>query len=212
MRFLLFILAISFSLPPHFLAAPLNASKSNERTTNEGYVFNNVYNSGLSTSQAQEILKLLKAVEQKMNEIDRKGPSKVSCPPGWKLFNGSCFIAFIKPTATWNEARYVCRSLGGDLAKITSAAENTFVYGLISGDLASLSPQWVYFGLKKGGDGNFYWVDGSSLTLSFWDKGEPDGSGNCGIFLGGAKAPAKWHDSGSCGTKGGYICEMASLN
>ena len=76
MRFLLFIVAISFSLLPHFLAAPLNASKGNERTTNEGYVFNNVYNSGLSTSQAQEILKLLKAVEQKMNEIERKGPSK----------------------------------------------------------------------------------------------------------------------------------------
>ena len=76
MRFLLFILAICFSLPLHFSAAPLNASKGNERTTNEGYVFNNVYNSGLSTSQAQEILKLLKAVEQKMNEIVRKAPSK----------------------------------------------------------------------------------------------------------------------------------------
>ena len=57
------------------------------------------------------------------------------CPPGWKLFNGSCFVAFIKPTATWDEARHVCRLLGGDLAKITSAAENTFAYGLISGKL-----------------------------------------------------------------------------
>jgi len=76
MPFLLFIIAICFSLPPHFLAAPLNALKDNERTTNEGYVFNNVYNSGLSSSQAQEILKLLKTVEQKLNEVDFKGPSK----------------------------------------------------------------------------------------------------------------------------------------
>jgi len=76
MRFLLFILAICFSLPPHFLAAPLNTLKGNERTTNEGYVFNNVYNSGLSTLQAQEILTLLKAVEHKLKEVDWKGPSK----------------------------------------------------------------------------------------------------------------------------------------
>jgi len=76
MPFLLFILAICFPLPQHFLAAPLNASKGNERTINEGYVFNNVYNSGLSTSQAREILKRLKAVEQKLNEVDWKSPSK----------------------------------------------------------------------------------------------------------------------------------------
>ena len=83
---------------------------------------------------------------------------------------------------------------------------------LYIGDITSLSSGYIYIGLKKGGDGNFYWVDGSSLTIPFWDKSEPDGSGNCGIFWKGARAPAKWHDSGSCDTKGGYICEMASLN
>ena len=64
--------------------------------------------------------------------------SNVRCPPDWKLFNGSCFVAFIKPTATWDEARHACRSLGGDLAKITSAAENTFAYGLISGKVPNV--------------------------------------------------------------------------
>jgi len=73
MRFpVIFILVLCFSPPQDLLAAPLNLSKGNEHTTNESYVFNNVYNSGLSTSQAQEILKLLKAVDQKLN----KGPSK----------------------------------------------------------------------------------------------------------------------------------------
>ena len=70
-------LLICFSLPQDLLVAPLNASKGNERTAaNEGYAFNNVYNSGLSTSQTQEILKRLKAVEQKLNKVDWKGPSK----------------------------------------------------------------------------------------------------------------------------------------
>ena len=75
-RLLLFVLVICFSLPPDLLAASLNNPKNNERTTNEGYVFNNVYNSGLSTSHAQENLKWLKAVEQKLNEVHWKGPSK----------------------------------------------------------------------------------------------------------------------------------------
>ena len=49
------------------------------------------------------------------------------------MFKDSCFVAFIKPKASWNDARYVCKSLGGDLAKITSAAKNRFAYGLIAG-------------------------------------------------------------------------------
>ena len=63
-------------LPQHFLAASLDGSKASERTTNEGYVFNNVYNSGLGTLQAQEILKRMKTVEQKLEEIEWKGPLK----------------------------------------------------------------------------------------------------------------------------------------
>lgn len=76
MRFLFFILLLCFSLPQHLLAASLNSSKSSERTTNEGYTFNNVYNSGLSTSQAQEIIKRMRVVEQKLDEIEWKGPTK----------------------------------------------------------------------------------------------------------------------------------------
>ena len=75
-RFLLFVLVICFSLPQDLLTASFNNPKNNEGTTNEDYVFNNVYNSGLSTSKAQENLKWLKAVEQKLNEVHWKGPSK----------------------------------------------------------------------------------------------------------------------------------------
>ena len=75
-RFLLFVLVICFSLPQDLLTASFNIPKNNEGTTNEDYVFNNVYNSGLSTSKAQENLKWLKAVEQKLNEVHWKGPSK----------------------------------------------------------------------------------------------------------------------------------------
>jgi len=85
---------------------------------------------------------------------------------------------------------------------------------LFIGDIGSLNLGYIYIGLKKGGDGNFYWADGSRLTLPFWDSGKPDaGSGNCGIFWKGGKAPAKWSDSGACDTiKGGCICKMATMN
>jgi len=61
---------------------------------------------------------------------------------------------------------------------------------LSKGDIATLSSKYVYIGLMKGSDGNFYWSDRSSLTSPFWDKGQPDGE-PCGIFFGGAKNPAK---------------------
>ena len=181
----------------------------------------------------------------------------VRCAPGWKEFNGSCYFAFIKPTATWSDARDVCKSLGADLIKITSAAENTFAYGLISGtepnfhnrntlltvmtfrirnekqqkfnlllnlfhfrccfcfffflaDLASLTHVWI--GLHRGGDGTFYWVDGSSIGLGYshWDTGEPGSSEKCGVFYSGQSVPSGWHDT-DCNNSWGYICKMAKL-
>jgi len=84
---------------------------------------------------------------------------------------------------------------------------------LSKGDIASLSSKYVYIGLMKGGDGNFYWVDGSRLTSPFWDKTQPQkrSSEDCGIFYGGANIPAKWHDA-TCDVKSGYICELAAMN
>ena len=69
----------------------------------------------------------------------------------------------------------------------------------------------MHIGLKKAGDGNFYWVDGSRVTTSFWDSGEPDGSSDCGGFDSSASAPGKWRDDGSCDSRYGYICEMPAL-
>ena len=72
----LFIFVLCFFLPQHFLMARINSSKRSEDTTKDGYVFNNVYNSGLSASQVQEILKRMKAVEEKLHEIELKDTSK----------------------------------------------------------------------------------------------------------------------------------------
>lgn len=83
----LLIFVLCFFLPQHSLTAPLSSSKRSEGTTNDGHVFNNVYNSGLSASQTQEILKRMKSVEEKLHEIELKGMSKGNylnlsvCPP-----------------------------------------------------------------------------------------------------------------------------------
>ena len=69
----------------HISASPLKNSKSRGQAPNasEGCIFHNVYNSGLSASQTQEILKRLKVVEQKLNKIVCKGPSKGKWSKVW---------------------------------------------------------------------------------------------------------------------------------
>ena len=74
MRFLLFILVCSLVLLKLSLAASLSSSKGSKRTTNDqGYIFSNVYNSGMSSSQGLEILRRMKTVEEKLEKIESKG-------------------------------------------------------------------------------------------------------------------------------------------
>jgi hypothetical protein len=53
-------------------------------------------------------------------------------PGGWKPFNGHCYL-LVKNATNGNNAEKDCNSKGGHLASIHSAAENTFVFNLLSG-------------------------------------------------------------------------------
>ena len=57
--------------------------------------------------------------------------SESLCSTGWVAYGKSCFLIIDIPTLEWNDARRNCQNLAGDLAKITSAAEDQFIYSLI---------------------------------------------------------------------------------
>ena len=75
MRFRLIISVFSFALLKLSLAASLSSSKSNKKD-DQGYIFSNVYNSGMSSSQGLEILRRMKTVEEKLEKIESKGSIK----------------------------------------------------------------------------------------------------------------------------------------
>lgn len=73
--------------------------------------------------------------------------------------------------ATWQNAQANCVANGGNLAVVTSAAENNFI-------ASKLTTQSAYIGLSDHlQEGTFKWVDGSPLSYTNWYPGQPNNYG-----------------------------------
>lgn len=91
--------------------------------------------------------------------------------PGFTLmgeFGGSLY--YLSSTSKrWEEAQQDCINKGGQLAIITSAAENQFIANHLGYGNAA------FIGLTdKNSEGDFSWADGTNLGYSNWDSGEPN--------------------------------------
>uniref|UniRef100_A0A8B9H637 C-type lectin domain-containing protein n=1 Tax=Astyanax mexicanus TaxID=7994 RepID=A0A8B9H637_ASTMX len=133
----------------------------------------------------------------------------IFCPPGWKKFMSSCYYISIN-MQTWDQSRMDCRGKGADLVIINSEEEQTFVSGLARNFWIGLRDQYH--------QGQWKWVDGSSLTSQYWMKGEPNNSkywktGNTYIYEDCAQITfsyyplSNWKDV-RCDTQLTWICEM----
>ncbi len=128
------------------------------------------------------------------HSLFRTGPV---CSDGWVVHGDSCFLVIDIPALEWNDARRNCKKLGGDLAKITSAAENQFISDLLTKQKKAGN---AWLGLYRKADKKFYWVDGTQLTgYTAWDKTEPNNANNgdedCVLMYGRAgSAKGTWND------------------
>jgi len=132
----------------------------------------------------------------------------------WKLSDGGNghWYQFRWSTSLlcWSEARHQCESLGGHLATITSAAENSLLLSLTIPE----NPRGILGGPYIGGTceglpwGQWYWITGEPFGFTAWMPGEPNGSG-------GATEPylhfwrwqnLGWNDASDCG--GGMFCYL----
>ena len=52
------------------------------------------------------------------------------CDAGWSANGGNCYKIF-DDWRTWYNSKVACRQLGGDLASMTSSAEQSFVAGKV---------------------------------------------------------------------------------
>ncbi|XP_035688627.1 uncharacterized protein LOC118424199 [Branchiostoma floridae] len=90
------------------------------------------------------------------------------CQHGWTEHNSHCY-KFMTDHVRWSDAHSMCGKYGAGLASITSQEENDFIQSLIS-----KSPsQEVWIGLRKDGE-SWTWCDGSPVTYSNWNPGEPN--------------------------------------
>ncbi|XP_029911337.1 CD209 antigen-like protein C [Myripristis murdjan] len=90
------------------------------------------------------------------------------CPDGWITFSRSCYF-ISSESKSWDESRQDCLKRGADLVIIKSKEEEPFLKKFHTR---------VWIGLSdRETEGVWKWVDGSSLSYTFWASGEPNDRG-----------------------------------
>ncbi|XP_067468337.1 CD209 antigen-like protein C isoform X2 [Thunnus thynnus] len=101
--------------------------------------------------------------------------SRPKCDKDWEQYGGKCYY-FSITNSSWEESRRDCQSQGGDLVKIDSRDEQTFLTKKLSDKMNDAEDKfWIGLTDSKK-EGEWFWVDDSPLntSLSFWQKREPD--------------------------------------
>jgi hypothetical protein len=138
--------------------------------------------------------------------IDEYSALNTSCKDCVLTAMGTSSYAFCQFDRTFADARIACQERGGDLVVIEDQAENTMLAqkGLA---LQGMASQWYIGANDIAVEGNFVWLDGEPVMISFWGDGEPSDTNDedCGVLLAGSST---WND-GQCGLGVFFICEIA---
>ena len=117
--------------------------------------------------------------------------------------DGHAYQLFEVESDNWKTVETYLESIGGHLATITSAEEDSFVYNYMK----DCGITGAYFGLTDyEEEGVWKWVTGECYSYSNWASGEPNNQGgyeHYGLYY--YKSGEKWNDGS--GTSGIYICE-----
>ncbi|XP_077362904.1 C-type lectin domain family 4 member E-like [Festucalex cinctus] len=140
------------------------------------------------------------------------------CNPNWELHGESCYF-FTSVNLTWDGSRHHCQRLDGNLVKIDSREEQSFLEGQLRNKMAFQEDKfWIGLTDSKQ-EGRWLWTDGSPVdpSLTFWSPKEPDnwsgegGDGENCVRMGekdGAQDLLCWFDK-NCKALHRSICEMA---
>uniref|UniRef100_A0A3Q1HN25 C-type lectin domain-containing protein n=1 Tax=Anabas testudineus TaxID=64144 RepID=A0A3Q1HN25_ANATE len=130
----------------------------------------------------------------KMGEEERE---KLKMQLRWRMINSRCYF-LSSESKTWEESRRYCQSRGADLVVINSEQEQVLL-------IYTVLLFWI--GLRDI-EGTFKWVDGSALTKSFWQTGQPNPNDNedCVEMYHFYSELANWNDT-PCGKQQRWLCE-----
>ncbi|XP_030279442.1 CD209 antigen-like protein C [Sparus aurata] len=118
---------------------------------------------------------------------------------GWFSFSDSVY--YISSTKkTWQDSRNDCLQRAADLVIIGSTEEQDFI---------KQHQKIMWIGLTdREMEGMWKWVDGSPLTTSLWDSGEPNSAGgneDC-VVMNSFKNVNSWNDE-RCENENFWMCE-----
>ncbi|NXX62042.1 CL17A protein, partial [Scopus umbretta] len=125
-----------------------------------------------------------------------------SCPAGWQQFAKTCYF-FSTTAKPWLAAKESCTTFNAHLAIINSEQENKFLANQV------MENRVFWLGLTDmHKEGNWQWVDGRSLSLSFWNSGEPNNVGHHGEDCATIYSNGHWNDI-TCSIAKTWICERS---
>jgi len=146
----------------------------------------------------QEIEKIRKSLDERVGKapkITRKVSVLAAC--GVK-FKGHTYLAVVSPVK-WEEAKNICKKMGGHLVYIETTEEMFFIeklYGRF---------KMLIGATDEHKEGDWRWLNGIKVDKKFWDNEEPNGgsSSNCAFHHDGTfnDVSKSWKDSH------GFICE-----
>ncbi|KYO37562.1 low affinity immunoglobulin epsilon Fc receptor [Alligator mississippiensis] len=123
------------------------------------------------------------------------------CPQGWLPFQKTCYY-FSTSTKSWTNAKEFCIDQGSHLVIVNTEHENRFLSNYI------LDSRAYWLGLTDTEkEGDWQWLDGTSLSLRFWNTGEPNNVGQQGEDCGSMISQGKWNDA-VCSVANYWICEQ----
>ncbi|XP_042072424.1 CD209 antigen isoform X1 [Haplochromis burtoni] len=120
------------------------------------------------------------------------------CQGNWVAFSDSLYQVSLEKKS-WEESRQDCLQKGAHLMIINRREEQNFV---------NQFKKSLWIGLTDSEtDGRWKWVDGTRMTTSYWNSGEPNGgrSENCGEVR-FYDSENSWNDA-PCSIEKFWICE-----
>jgi hypothetical protein len=135
-------------------------------------------------------------VDDNLNDIPDCCESKAGCasePVEWRVAEGGNghWYAFTDEYARWPDARAQAQAMGGDLATITTAAENGFLTSSFAGRRF-----WLGGRRSQSNFSVFEWVTGEPWSYSSWAPGEPNTCNPCGEAQFVTCGNGLWDDTG----------------
>uniref|UniRef100_A0A3Q4G5K0 C-type lectin domain-containing protein n=1 Tax=Neolamprologus brichardi TaxID=32507 RepID=A0A3Q4G5K0_NEOBR len=121
-----------------------------------------------------------------------------NCRENWVALSDSLYQVSSEKKS-WEESRQDCLQKGAHLMIINSREEQNFV---------NQFKKYLWIGLTDSEtDGIWKWVDGTRMTTSYWNRGEPNGgrTENCGEIR-FYDSENSWNDA-PCSIEKFWICE-----